>query len=269
MNGRSIWYLINEKNISVDNSDIGYLALVNCTAITVRCLNLTENLQGLLLVSTNHSKVDMLTLQDNNYGIYILWSENNTLSRNTIRNTRGEYDEGYGMYMSESRRHVISENHIENNIWGIHMGTSSNNTITQNRIQYDETRWAMNLSMSWINTIYNNSFYTNKIAFVEYLSNNWNLSDCGNYWHNNANPINKTWNMDYHPLENPIMSELKEDVTYDWKVNIFDIVKLAGAYGSTPGYSKWNIYLDLNYDKIINIFDIVLVAGKYDTDWTC
>lgn len=268
-NDRSIWYLINKKNISVDNSDIGYLALVNCTAITVRCLNLTKNLQGLLLVSTNHSKVNMLTLQNNNYGIYILWSENNTLYRNTIRNTRGKYDEGYGMYMSGSTRHVISENHIQNNKWGIHMGTSSNNTITQNRIQYNETTGAMSLYLSRTNTIYNNSFYTNNIAIVENLSNNWNLSDCGNYWHNNANPINETRNVDYHPLDSPIMSKLIGDVNYDWKVDIFDIVKLASAYGSEPNHSKWNIYLDLNCDKIINIFDIVKAAGKYDTDWTC
>ncbi|HUV98006.1 MAG TPA: hypothetical protein VMW14_00705 [Candidatus Paceibacterota bacterium] len=57
------------------------------------------------------------------------------------------------------------------------------------------------------------------------------------------------------------------DLNNDGVVNIFDIVLMAGAYGSNSGDPKWNPDADLVQDGEINIFDIVLAAGHYGQHW--
>lgn len=269
VNERDIWYLTNQKDLVIDNSNVGYLALINCTSITARCLDLNKNLQGVLLTSTNNSKIEISKLYDNYYGICMLWSKNNTVSRNSIRNTQGEYGEGYGMYLLFSNKNTIVENGIENNKCGIHLHIAAHNNITHNNIQYNENTIAMYLWTSWDNTIYNNNFYTTNIGYYGLMPNNWNYSNQGNYWHDDVEgPINLPGNIDYHPLERPVMSELVGDFNYDGEVDIFDIVMIAGAYGSVPSHDNWNIFVDLRepYGKI-DIYDVVAACNKYGDKW--
>ena len=54
------------------------------------------------------------------------------------------------------------------------------------------------------------------------------------------------------------------DVNNDYRVDIFDIVATATAYGSTPSDPNWNPNCDLAEPYgIINIFDIVVIAIDY------
>jgi len=53
------------------------------------------------------------------------------------------------------------------------------------------------------------------------------------------------------------------DVTGDKKINIYDVVSVAVAYGSKPGDAKWNVQADLIRNNLINIFDVVAVTSKY------
>ena len=57
------------------------------------------------------------------------------------------------------------------------------------------------------------------------------------------------------------------DLNDDRVVSIFDIVIMAGAYGSKPGDAKWNPKADLDQDGEISIFDIVKAAGNYGKRW--
>jgi len=57
------------------------------------------------------------------------------------------------------------------------------------------------------------------------------------------------------------------DVNGDGIVDIFDLVLVASAYGSTPADPNWNPNADINGDNIIDIFDLVIVASHYgETD---
>jgi len=53
------------------------------------------------------------------------------------------------------------------------------------------------------------------------------------------------------------------DVKRDYTVDIFDLVKVAGAYGTSLGDPKWDPPSDVNGDGTVDIFDLVLVAGQY------
>lgn len=53
------------------------------------------------------------------------------------------------------------------------------------------------------------------------------------------------------------------DVNGDGTVNILDAIKLAGAFGSVPGDSKWNPNADINGDGTVNILDAIKLAGNF------
>lgn len=53
------------------------------------------------------------------------------------------------------------------------------------------------------------------------------------------------------------------DINGDRTVNILDAIKLAGAFGSRPGDSKWNPNADINDDGIVNILDAIKLAGNF------
>ncbi|MCW3980347.1 MAG: C25 family cysteine peptidase, partial [Candidatus Bathyarchaeota archaeon] len=55
------------------------------------------------------------------------------------------------------------------------------------------------------------------------------------------------------------------DVDGDFDVDIFDIVKIAGAYGSVVGDPQYNGDADVDGDGDIDIFDVVIAASNYGT----
>jgi hypothetical protein len=58
------------------------------------------------------------------------------------------------------------------------------------------------------------------------------------------------------------------DVDRDSDVDIFDVVKCAGAYGSTPSDPNWNIHCDIAEPYwIVDIFDIVMMASNYGEEY--
>ncbi len=56
---------------------------------------------------------------------------------------------------------------------------------------------------------------------------------------------------------------LAGDVDWDFDVDIFDIVRIAGVYGSEEGDPKFLPECDIDRDGDVDIFDVVLAAGNY------
>lgn len=63
--------------------------------------------------------------------------------------------------------------------------------------------------------------------------------------------------------ESWIIVTLPGDVEGDGDVDIFDIVKIAGSYGSKEGQPKYDPNCDVDKDKDVDIFDVVIAAGNY------
>jgi len=55
------------------------------------------------------------------------------------------------------------------------------------------------------------------------------------------------------------------DVDIDSDVDIFDIVKIAGCYGSGEGDPEYIFECDIDRDRDIDIHDVVIAAGNYGT----
>jgi len=60
---------------------------------------------------------------------------------------------------------------------------------------------------------------------------------------------------------------LPGDVDGDRDVDIFDIVRIAGAYGSKKGDPKYDPNYDIDGDGDVDIFDIVIACGHYGESW--
>jgi parallel beta-helix repeat protein len=150
--GRPIYYWISHIDDAVP-SDAGYVALVNCTNISVQNLTLVKSAPGILLAFTRESTITRNMLMNNTRAIDIRYSSNNTVignnitasgvtsifleysSNNTITKnsiTKCKYGSGIDFYTTSSCNRII-ENTIVNNKYGIVLtDLSSNNTIFHN-----------------------------------------------------------------------------------------------------------------------------------------
>ena len=199
INERPVYYYVNQSGLllkPLTYPKIGYLALVNCTDITVENLTLTNNGQGVLLVNTRNSTItknnltdniagiDLENSQQNNllannvtansyWGISSHYSSNNTLSNNNA--SRNGYD-GIGLYSSANN--TVSNNTASQNAnQGIELYSCLNNIVSSNT----ETKDLLNgvdLDNSTHNTLSNNTLFGNLRSGItfDYSSNNNTVS---------------------------------------------------------------------------------------------
>jgi parallel beta-helix repeat protein len=241
IDGKPIYYWVDKHDMTVP-SDAGYVALVNCTRITVTNLDLRKNGQGVLLAFTTNSTITKNNITRNKDGISIGGS-NNTVSDNTVRNN------GYGILL-EGSSNIISANNVENNGYGVWLYNSSGNMF------------------------YHNNFMNNdhQIHLINSVNNTWDNGCEGNYWSDyngtdvNGDGVGDTelpWSgVDHYPLMNPYWNPA--DVNHDLKVDIYDVVLCCRAYGSTPSDPNWNPHCDIASPyTIINIHDVVVLCNEY------
>ncbi|MBC7129672.1 right-handed parallel beta-helix repeat-containing protein, partial [Candidatus Bathyarchaeota archaeon] len=134
VDGKPIYYWINERDKTVP-SDAGYVVLVNCSGITVKNLNLANNGQGILLVSTTNSLITRNHVKNNYYGIVLygpyIPCENNTVTENVIEENVKD-----GVHLWSSHNTLIAKNYIaKNGENGINAFDSYNLQILQNRVE--------------------------------------------------------------------------------------------------------------------------------------
>jgi len=125
VDGKPIYYWVNRQDLAVP-LDAGYVALVNCTNIMAKDLNLKNNLQGLTSAYTANSTITGNNVVNNLVGIWLDSSSNSTISENSI------IDNCMGIWMHKSSNNSISGNNMTNNDYGIFLNYSSNNTIHHN-----------------------------------------------------------------------------------------------------------------------------------------
>jgi len=109
VNGKPVYYWVNKRDMAVP-LDAGWVALINCTRITVKNLGLTNNGQGVLLAYTTNSTITKNNITNNIHGIYLSGSSNNTINENNI--TENEVN---GIYLYYSPNNTFSHNNFINN----------------------------------------------------------------------------------------------------------------------------------------------------------
>jgi len=258
VDSKPIYYWINKQDAVVP-PDAGYVALVSCNNITVTNLNLTNNIEGVLLCNT----------------------ANSTITQNTIANNLL-----YGAGLcSSSNGNVVSCNNVTSNSHGIAVTSSSNCIVSYNNITNNDDGIALYYS-SANNVIYHNNFVNNTSSvYPSYAGENvWDngYPSGGNYWSDykgvdqkrgpNQNMagsdgigdtpyVINSKNRDRYPLMSPWIPP--PDINKDGLVDVYDLVIVAIAFNFTPSDPNWNPNADLNKDNTITIQDLTVIAIHY------
>lgn len=103
VDGKPVYYWVDRHDEQVP-SDAGYVWLDDCSNITVKGLNLSNNIQGIVLLWTNNTVVAENHINQNGYGIWVEFAENNTFSANTLANNC------YGILLGDASRYTTMRN---------------------------------------------------------------------------------------------------------------------------------------------------------------
>jgi hypothetical protein len=60
---------------------------------------------------------------------------------------------------------------------------------------------------------------------------------------------------------------IRGDIDWDGDVDIYDIVRMSGAYNKAYPNPQYDPYCDINEDGDIDIYDIVIAADNYGKSW--
>jgi len=250
VNGKPVYYWIDRHNVTIP-LDAGYVALINCTHITVKSLTLTNSYNGIILVNTNNSLLTDNFLINNIKGIKLdMNSSNNIISNNVIMNNTD------GIWLSSSSRNILDGNQVVDNIYfgiwvsgssnenklsdnvvveheqGIVIMTSNKTTIINNYVA-DNEKFGIRLDYSCNNKVHHNNFINNtsQVYISESYDNVWDdgYPSGGNYW------SDYTGNDMYcGPYQNVTGSDGIGDTPYVIDENNVDHYPLMNPYTVTP-----------------------------------
>jgi len=169
VDGKPIYYWVNQQDNQIP-AGAGFVGLVDCEKIAVRDLTLTKNGEGVLLAFTENSSIENVNASNNEYGLK-LWNSNN----NTATNNNANSNKKHGIYMISSSNNTLANNTVNSNAErGIWLESSCNNTITKNSVNSNSIDGVIMLGFG------NN----NNIIYLNNFDNNSNVSSSSsNSWH--------------------------------------------------------------------------------------
>jgi parallel beta-helix repeat protein len=192
VDGKPIYFWVNQSDRQVP-ADAGFVALVHSTNITVKDLDLTSNVQSLVLKNTTHSIIKDVRITNNLDGMYLdRWSNNNTIIDNSISDNMF-----MGIYVSTSSSNTISNNSIQNNGYGLLLDSSvyedtlggipgdinivRYNTVNGNNVS-NSSQFGVYLVDCEDNTFFHNNFSNHRQVYSNNSTSRWDSEAEGNYW---------------------------------------------------------------------------------------
>ncbi len=199
VNGKPIAYFYGQSGKAVSGRDLAHLTLAYCDGFTVE-KNTIES-DAIFLFGSNNNLI-----RENNvsrcYGIRLLGSGDNNISRNTLEGNRfsglflvssnsnqiidnvASENNQNGISLLDCTANVISENTVNHNYeTGIWLNLSNDNQITKNNISNNPM--GLQVLYSSGNKIYNNNLIANKEQAEDREGSNiWDMGNItgGNYW---------------------------------------------------------------------------------------
>jgi parallel beta-helix repeat protein len=161
-NNRPIYYLTNVNNAEVDPTncpDAGYLALVNCTNVTVKDFNFTSNNDGVLMAYSTNCTLTNMTLGDNHICI-----------------ASGLYSESFfsdygGLTLCGSTGNTVADSTVYNNTCGVCLCDSTGNTFYDDAFINNDVPVVSDLQDPFSN-----------VSTGVFSKNSWDNGVEGNFW---------------------------------------------------------------------------------------
>jgi thermitase len=280
---------IDVKSLNLTNNGQGVLFAYTNNS-TVANTYVSNNVRGIDLVGSSGNTINGNMAMDNIVGIW-LYSHCNA----NIINDNNASEDMAGVTISQS----CNNNTIRNNIvaentfvlgWGIHLEFfSENNTITCNTIRSNGVGISIAGRPCNNNSIYHNNLIDNgrQVTLSGSHVNVWDngYPSGGNYWNDyngtdlysgpyqnmtgsdgigDAPHVMDAANIDRYPLMRAnAWKNLTEDLNMDGVVDGNDLIIVARAFGSIPGYPRWNALADVNGDQRIDGCDLIIIARHF------
>jgi parallel beta-helix repeat protein len=121
---------------------------------------------GICLSSCSNCIIENNKLLSNCYGIYVLRSKGDKLSKNTATSNKD-----YGIVLGTATDNTLSGNTALNNGRGIHVGNSDGNTLSGNTVQNSNVYGLYVCPKSDSNQIYNNNFNDTNVTIRNGIGN--------------------------------------------------------------------------------------------------
>jgi len=118
--------------------------------VTVKNLGIINFNSGIYLKTTHASELSNLTVKNNHYGVFLLFSDNNLLLDNKVVN-----NSGYGILLYMSRLNTLNRNKASYNEHGIFVICSTENLLTGNEMFNNTYNFGVDGSdlYYWMNSI--------------------------------------------------------------------------------------------------------------------
>jgi parallel beta-helix repeat protein len=171
INGKPLYYLENQTNLNINPAsypDVGFLALVNCTNITIENLTLQNNYNGLILAETRNSTIKNNILMSNVEGLSIINSPNNTIRNNNITDNAWK-----GLTVDHSPSATLEENKLTNNYFNLQV---TGDTLSDFMHDIDTSNTADGKLMRYIKNASNLNINSSTLSNTGYLA----LVNCHN-----------------------------------------------------------------------------------------
>jgi hypothetical protein len=129
VNGKPLYYLVNENNNQIDNLEAGQLILVNCTNFKMKNISISETDCGLVFYFCNNCITENCNIINNSLAIWTFKSNNNLFQFNNISES---YYRGVVIDYN-SNKNEIKYNYITKTFCGVEIEWWSNsNLVTKN-----------------------------------------------------------------------------------------------------------------------------------------
>ena len=260
------------------NGGIKLSSVSNCSIFSNLIRDAKANGVGIILENSNDNRIYANILMNNTFtdgSICLYGSQHNIISDNYVT----DYEIGI-VIAYNSTNNYISNNIVQNGTAsGIRIFDSDFNTLINNTLKQNQYRGLGLLAGTSNTTVIHNNFLNNtdQVSFSGSYNTTWDNGCEGNFWSNyNGTDLDDDgvgdtvlpWEgVDNYPLMNLYWNP--GDIDHDFDVDIFDIVKAAGIYSSTPFDPYWNPHCDIAEPYgIIDIFDLVTIASSYGEEYT-
>ena len=110
--GKPVLLILGQSNLVIDDPDVGWLGVIQCTNVTVKNFNMTHNGQGVLFAFTTDSTISDCYFTQNRLSIELYGCQGCTIINSTASDGAG------GILMYDSRNNAISHCEASNNAGG-------------------------------------------------------------------------------------------------------------------------------------------------------
>ncbi|MBI5000696.1 MAG: right-handed parallel beta-helix repeat-containing protein [Euryarchaeota archaeon] len=179
ISGKPVYYWKNQTGGTIP-AGAGEIILANCTNVMVESQNISVGDFAIQLGFSSNNTVTNNSVRNSRIGIYMTYSDNNNITNNTL------YSNYNGIYLYDSCNYCTIKDNIisQSENHSIYLYSGNYNSFINNKIS--NNGWGAYFTFGDNNVVFHNNFINNTNQAYDDGNNLWNDSypSGGNYWSN-------------------------------------------------------------------------------------